>query len=250
MILARRCRWVRCTLIAMAAASAVIWVLLTAPCAAADTGADALADRPDPTTIKTQLADILSDSRYETAEDDSALFARVLQSVVESLLEFIDRIFGTRVRSLITESPLLYWILVSLLIILLVAIMFHLIYGLAAAFREKKAIPDASVVAPSLSVSPASLMDRARRSAAEGDFATATVSMYVAVLHELHRQGRIRYADSETNRQMARQVQQEDLRSALMTLTGAVDAILYGSRPGSSDTYERAAALATEVTGS
>ncbi|MFP3905167.1 MAG: DUF4129 domain-containing protein, partial [Armatimonadota bacterium] len=166
------------------------------------------------------------------------------------VLEFLDSVFGTRMRSMLEQSPLLYWILVSLLIILLVAIMFHLVYGLAAAFGERRTSPDSSPGAPALSVSPASLMDRARRLAAEGDFATATVTTYVAVLQELHRQGRIRYADSETNRQMARQVEQEDLRAVLMTLTGAVDEILYGSRPASSDIYEQAAALATEVTAS
>ncbi len=246
----RRFGWVRRLLAYTAVAAGVICLLLTAPQAVADTTDDALSQRPDPTTIESQLADILSDSRYETREDNSALFLRALQAVLEPVLEFLDRIFGTRMRSMLEQSPLLYWILVSLLVILLVAIMFHLIYGLAAAFGEKRAAPDSSLQTPSLSVSPASLMDRARRLAAKGDFATATVTMYVAVLQELHRQGRIRYADSETNRQMARQVQQEDLRSVLMTLTGAVDEILYGRRPASSDIYEQAAALAVEVTGS
>lgn len=234
--------------ITLSAAIAVV-VVLGAVCggAVADDAAGSLSNRPDEVQIKAELADILSDSRYREDGDHTWLLLRVLEAVIEPVLEFLDSIFGGRVRSLLENSPILYWTLVAVLIVLALAIFAHIFAVLVNAFGESDEADTGPVAAASTRAPPADALRAGRDAAGRGEYTRAIVRTYLAILHELDRQDRLRFSDSETNRRMVRQIEDSDLRGRLMAITGTVDGIIYGNRPADRQTYERVAGVAAGV---
>lgn len=230
-------------------AAVVLLALMGILCAgvAADDAGPPLSNRSDKEQISTQLADILSDPRYTEDNETTLVLIRLLQAVLEPVAEFLDSLFGTRVRSLLENSPVLYWAVVATLFVLAVGIFAHILVVLANAFSESDDSDTSTPTTVDTEISSADILQAAQEAESRGEYTRATVLLYLATLRELDRQGRLRFSDSETNRRMVRQIDDQDLRSRLMEITDTVDAIIYGNRPGSRETYQQIAQIAGGV---
>lgn len=230
-------------------AAIILVALMGVLCAGAlaDPSAASLANRPDERQIKTDLADILSDSRYREDTGRTLLWMRLVEAVLDPVIDFLDSMFGNQVQTLLEHSPILYWTVVAVLIVLALAIFAHIFAVLVNTFGEPDDSRAPTATVETSGVAPENALRAARDAARRGEYSRAIVLTYLATLHELDRQDRLRFSDSKTNRRMVRQIEDPDLRSRLLRITGTVDAIIYGNRPGSRETYEQIARVAAGV---
>jgi hypothetical protein len=230
--------------VAAVALATVILVAIVAACPAWTDDASALSDRPDTVQIKGDLSDILTDPRFDEGGGSGLWLIRLIERVLTPVLEALDTIFGSQVRSLLEHSPVLYWTVVAALVVLALAIVAHLFVMVAGAFGQSPA--ESIETAPSIGGRPLpeDLLGAAREAAQRRQYARAVVLLYVATLRELDRRDQLSFSNSETNRRMVRQIEDPDLRGRLMEITGTVDGIIYGNRPARRRTYERMAEIA------
>jgi len=143
----------------------------------------------------------------------------------------IDHLVGW-LTGLATSAPELYWTLVALLVIVLVAILVHGAAIFVTAMRYAST-PEASEPRPSVARRDARWFQvQADHFAQEGRYADAVRALFEAIVLELDGQGALRWHPSKTPREYAREVKLGgDARARLSSLVDGVYAYSFAKAP-------------------
>jgi len=193
----------------------------------------AAAARPPAPQLKAELARILADPRYQQAP--LTWWQRLLGRLLERLLQWLDGL-GSNFSALYAAWPALYWAIVGLLGLVLVALLYHLGVTIGNAFVERKPRQAAPSQAPA--PDPEALRARAQELAAAGNWPEAFRVLYEALLRRLDRRDLLRWDPSRTNWETVAALQgRPELADIMKELAPRLDGVLYASLPLSSEEF-------------
>ncbi len=221
------------------ASCVVVATLAGSLCAAAVT-------RPSPEQLRRDLAAILAQPAYQQTTPSW------LRELIERLNRWLAQFFGgwlsPRVYDLGEASPVLYWVVVGLLIVLLAILLAHIGWTLGSAFEPRRRRPMVSVALPL--PDPDELRARAAALAAEGRYREAVPMLYLALLRNLDRGGVLRFDPTRTNWELARLAGTSGpVRAELEGFARRLDALLYGAGVAARADYEACDEMATRAWG-
>lgn len=185
--------------------------------------------RPSAEWLRSELARILAGPEYHQPE------LTWLRNILRRVLEWLGHLLGgwsPAVSRLLESRPVLYWAVVTALVVLLALLLYHIGLTLVQTLRGPKRPKTPAVRAPV--VLPEALRERAARLSREGRYGEAVRLLYEALLRQLDRGSLLRYDSSRTNREhLAALGERDDLTREMRPLTDLMDSILYGGRtPG------------------
>lgn len=147
-----------------------------------------------------------------------------------------------------SDSPVLYWLMVALLVAAGLAILGYLLWSTLMRMEARGAIatPAARSAAPNARArSAAEWEDEARRAAGQGRYREAAVALYQALLLRLEAAGAVRYDPAKTPGDYRREARRDPRAAGALTafLRGFEPAV-FGGRALDGDGYERLRAAA------
>jgi len=186
--------------------------------------------RPSREQVGAQIEQILAQPRYAQEEnvDVDPAWARPLETILRILSRLFSR-FTDASNALFSDSPIVFWAIVAVLVVALLGIIVHIIWVVTHSLRTGgRTRGETATALPRRS--PAQLVETAARAAEAGDFNRAIVSLYLAAVAHLDRQGLIVYSRSDTNSQILRRLSgARELAELMAPLAVTVDAISYSS---------------------
>jgi hypothetical protein len=204
----------------------------------------AAASRPPARELHQGIASILAQPEYEQPD------LTWLDKVVSGLVDWLRRLFGgwgASFAKLHEAWPLLYWAIVSLLILALAALLYHIFWTLTTAFGVRRGRKGPAPVVRA-DGAPEEFRKRAMGLAAEGRFAEALVALHAALIRLLDLRGVLRYDRARTNWEYLDAVRgKAELAAVLRPLTVSLDPVLYGGAGLAEAEYRACEALVSGV---
>ncbi|HEU4884702.1 MAG TPA: DUF4129 domain-containing protein [Longimicrobium sp.] len=143
-----------------------------------------------------------------------------------------------------SESPVLYWLMIAVLVAAGLAILGYLLWSTLLRMEERGSIAPAAVgrsAAPNARArSAAEWEDEARRAAGAGRYREAAVALYQALLLRLEAAGAVRYDPAKTPGDYRREARRDPRAAGALTafLRGFEPAV-FGGRTLDGEGYER-----------
>jgi hypothetical protein len=195
---------------------------------------------PSPDTIHRQVEDILSRPEFGgDKEPQEDWFRAMVRWIGRRAAELLDWLGGLQ-----STAPVLFWLLVSIVILVLVLLMAYvgrkarrILYVGARprgedSEREKRA--RLSLV----------YREEARKWAARGDFTEAIRYLFLSLVYRFDEAGRVNFQRAYTNREyLTLFAQRPRVSTELRVFVDTLDDHWYGERPTDQDRYERCLAL-------
>jgi len=203
-------------------------------------GATAEVPQPSPDAIHRRLNDILSRPEFAPEKEPSDNWFRAdLRWVAQRIIDFFDWL-----GSLQTDAPLLFWLLMSVLVLLLIFLTVYVgrrigrILYLGARPRGEESAHQRR--------QRLSLLYRAEadRWAGRGDFTEAIRYLFLSLVYRFDEAGRVNFQQACTNREYLALFAQRPRASAeLKVFVDTLDDHWYGERPTDQARYEECRAL-------
>ena len=171
-----------------------------------------------------------------------------LRSRIFELLARLMAWLGAGGQALYVISPVLYWLLASLLVVAMLVLLYHILITIKAAFGRPRSARRAAKLPPPPLSSPADLRRQAAQLASQADFAGALRLLYEACLRYLDQQGHLYYHPATTNGEYLREVREHpQLVTRLQPITRAMDRLCYAHVAIGHAAYERLDTLAQQL---
>lgn len=215
----------------------LLTLLLTAAALAACL-AVASPPRPDVPVLRERLDRILS-SGYQLSEPPQARFDELVARSLRALREVLGHL--SEVEPLAGLPLWVRPVLIGVLLVLLALMVGHIasgLRGLLGGDRDRSSRPEAHRER----VDPADVMRDAEEALGRGEHTEALRLLYLAVILRFDRVGVLAHDPARTNLENLRALAgaHPEARDEMARLTRTVDAAVYGGRPASRDTWERA----------
>src|SRR5690606_24827739 len=127
---------------------------------------------PDPEQIKQAAQEVIQRSEYDLSRGDSASRVRLVEKIAEFIRDLF-RPFSSALDSLHDASPVAWWIVVILLILVLIALVTHIIWSVYRAFRRKQQLVAPEEEIDTRETAPDYWEERARQAAEARDYVSA-----------------------------------------------------------------------------
>lgn len=198
------------------------------------------ASRPSPPVLRQDLRQILAQPAYQQAGKDWwwELKLRLLRAVAQWWQDHVT----PYLEGLYTARPVLYWVTLTVIVLLLLAVLYHLYLTLRSAFDPGRRQRSSGPAPPEArdTRGPEAMLREADAAAAGGDYPLAYRWLYLALIRHLDRRALLRYDAASTNYDYLRQLRNEPGLTALVSpLTRAVEPVWYGYRTASAADYAR-----------
>ena len=183
------------------------------------------------------LREILARPEFQWETPEPTWLEKLIQQIQDWVWEWLNRLFGGRQLD-IPNSPLVYVIAGSIVIILALVIGFFLRGLLANLVAETTAPADPHAGDEDLSAEAA--LQRAQALSGAGDYRTAVRYLYLSALLLLEERGLLRYNRTLTNREYLRSVSHlPELSAILRDVVEVFDQVWYGYHPLDEGAYAR-----------
>lgn len=183
------------------------------------------------------LREILARPEFQWETPEPTWLEKLWQQIQEWFWEALYRLFGGRQID-IPNSPLVYVIAGSIVIVLALVIGFFL-RGFLANLVAETAAP-ASPHAADEDLSAEAALQKAQALSGAGDYRTAVRYLYLSALLLLEERGLLRYNRSLTNREYLRSVSHlPELSAILRDVVDVFDRVWYGYQPLDESAYVR-----------
>jgi hypothetical protein len=190
--------------------------------------------------IRRQIDDILARPEFAPAEEPSDnLFRALLRWIGRRLAEFVEWLF-----SLQATAPLLFWLLISVLVLLLIVLMAYLARKLRRIlYLGARARPD-DVARQKRARLSLLYREEAQKCAARRDFTEAIRYLFLSLVYRFDEAGRVNFQEACTNREyLAQFAQRSAVNAELKVFVDTLDDHWYGERPTDQARYEECLAL-------
>jgi hypothetical protein len=179
------------------------------------------AQRPAPERLRSELGRILAQPEYQQAS------VPWLAELIRRFLEWWLRDWGPGWSALHEAWPVLYWAIVAILCVALVALLYHIVMTIGMAFTDRPRTRSKAQVMRF--ASPDELRHRALSLAADGRYGEAVRALYEALIRLLDLQGVLRYDSARTNWEYLEALGKAPaLAAEIRPLTLRLDGVLYG----------------------
>jgi hypothetical protein len=214
---------------------------ITAHLAARDTWEQRAASPQDLAVLR----DILTRPEFQWETPQPNWLEKLLQQLQEWFWEWLNRLFGGR-QIVIANSPLIYVIAGTIVVVLALVIGFFLRGLLANLVSETAAPADPRAADEDLSAEAA--LQKAQALSGAGDYRTAVRYLYLSALLLLEERGLLRYNRTLTNREYLRSVSHlPELSAILRDVVEVFDQVWYGYHPLDEGAYMRYAARVADL---
>jgi hypothetical protein len=180
--------------------------------------------------IRRQLEEVYGRPEF-SPNVQQTLFARV----VEQLLRFLAWLGG-----LYATAPVLYWLLLTLCTVLLLALIAHILWTVRSAFFVSRGHRRAHEQAAKRARVSRTFWEEALRCAGAGDFTEAIRFLFLSMVYRYDESGRVSFPRAYTNREyLALFHDRPAVQSDLAVFVDALDDHWYGQRPAAEPQYAR-----------
>lgn len=201
-------------------------------------------ERPEAQRVRSEIADVLAQPRY--AQSQPSWLREQLVAVVRWFREFFSGWWGDAAYQLRETWPGLYFAIVAVLCLLVVALLYHIVLVMLSALGRGGTVRQRAVA--SAAPDPEGMRREAARMASEGRYRDAIALLYLALLELLDRQGLARIDRSRTNWEYLQAVEAQSVRTgsasadrlvpAMRELAERLDGVLYGGLVAGPADYE------------
>ena len=199
---------------------------------------------PDAESIREAAREVINRPEFDLNPDAgwrASLMARLYDWLYWLFKPVIDLF-----RALHDLSPPVAWTVTALLVLLLIAICWHMVYTFRQALK-RRAHGQLAATHAVAEPDPGELETQARTAAGAGDYINAVRLLFIACLQRLHKSERRTLRKGVTNREILRRYAQTPAFEALRTFVDTIDAKWYGRGICERDDFERCAAAHARI---
>lgn len=207
---------------------------------------------PDPEEVRRAVEEVFSDPAYgeitqplEVREGLVALLGQILRAI----LDWIGQL-GDWSVDLHQAYPIVFWLMISVLLVILVALLTHIAYSARFVFSSvrKGASEQEEREREERKVLHRELMETAHRLAQEGEFSEGIRTLLLALIARFGKRRPGLVLDAWTNHEVAARVPIDEVsRGRLRDLASTVDRVWYGRGPASEADFRDAEKIVRSV---
>jgi hypothetical protein len=205
-------------------------------------------ESPTPREVRDAVAAVFEDPALQDALRPRGSPPQTLSDLLRWLWDQYTRLLDW-LEALRISSPGLYWLTITLLLVILVLLVWHVCWTFSAVMRGRR--PAASDTAEDRTGRVRRYADERRRAhelAGRGEYAQAARALLVALLALLDERRILRLARGWTNREiLQRLARQERIRADLGEFGSAVEGACYGQRELRAEDFARVQAALERI---
>ena len=181
---------------------------------------------PDPDVVRETAREVLARAHFQTEPTSGGVD---LLGLFWSLLVWMIRPFAALFGALWEISPLLAWVVISLLVLLLIALIAHIAYTFKVALARRAGIQRIDLRTAEERRDPAEFERLADASVDAGDYAEAARLLLRACLLRLELHQDRPFRRGTTNREHLRRYRESPMSEPLRSIVDLIDRTWYGN---------------------